>query len=132
MNPLCPICQSPINETDRVFECSNRSFPAQPGDCKFVIFKDNLKALGKPKLTAKELAKLVIGEPISLKLKSIKNGGKPFECLGELEPRGNAFGIKLVFTQRPEPKPVVVPDGAEKSTTEDEAPDFETFEMEEV
>jgi len=132
MNPLCPICSAPINETDRVFECSNRHFPTQPGDCKFLIFRDNLKALGKPKLTAKELAKLVISEPIPLKLKSIKNGGKPFECLGELEPRGNAFGIKLVFAPRPEPKPVVVPDKVEKSTVDEAPEDFETFDLEEV
>lgn len=100
-NLTCPLCHSAeIMETEKVFKCSNSHFPAEPGDCCFVFFRDCLKALGKPKTTTAEFVKLATGKRISLKLKSLKNGGKPFECEGELEPKAGGSGvhsIKLIF-----------------------------------
>lgn len=94
----CPECGADVIETAKAFSCSKW----KESGCKFSLWKDSLKRLGKETISGKEAIDLLAGKTIKLnKLKG--KSGKEFSAGGKLE-KDEKWGwqIKLAFEDRKE------------------------------
>lgn len=76
----CPECGKPVTESPKAYGCS----AYRDTGCKFAIWKDGLKRLGKKSLSKTEAKGLLAGKPVPIK--GLKNSqGKTFEATGKLQ-----------------------------------------------
>lgn len=76
----CPECGKPVTESPKAYGCTGYR-----EGCKFAIWKDALKGLGKKSISKADAKKLLAGQEVIFKgLKSPKSG-KTFEAKGKLQ-----------------------------------------------
>jgi hypothetical protein len=75
----CPECGKPVTESPKAYGCS----AYRDTGCKFALWKDGLKRLGKKNISKTEAKNLLAGK--SVPIKGLKNNqGKTFEATGKL------------------------------------------------
>jgi len=94
----CPACAGEVREQGDRYACS------QAPRCRFVIYKDQLRRLGKAHLSSQEVTQLLTGLPLPL-VGLRDRAGQEFNSQGTLE-RHARYGWRIALSSPGSPRPV--------------------------